>query len=88
MQQTFITLICVLARVILAFQIPSTVLNFLLSSGSCLAISAESKIGCRYIHCPWHFIHSSITSLAVFSCEYQVMISYSKGFLKALNWID
>ena len=65
------------------------VLNFLYSCTSCLAISAESNIGWRYIHSSWHLVHSSNTSDMTLSLLFQLRILSSKGFLKVrIAWTE
>lgn len=60
----------------------SMLLKLLLYFISCLAMSGDSKMGCRYIQFIWSFIHSSIRSDIFFRVLNQFIIYSSKGFLK------
>ena len=66
-------------------HILSMVWYLLLSTGSCLLMSSELKMGSKYSHWRWHCSHSSITSWVITSLLSHVVMRSSNGFLYGEN---
>ena len=65
---------------IISRHIPSTMLNLEPSSGICLTMSSEEKMGERYCHVCWHFSQLSSMSCSWFSTLLRSVACSRNGF--------